>query len=490
MVDPIATIQNVFFDYRVKVSEKLSAQIPAFSLGARRIADPGFFLTGAIAHDIRPDHSTVLLAARARPSELRLLIRWRKHLPRDGGNGRLRSRGSLPIGAGDSGGTSSQDPSADSGSQVGSGTGGEAGTSAGGGGVVWYDAGGDTCGASRVGAEAKRVNVLLVIDKSGSMADTPMGFTTDKWSALKTALASALDQVKGGLSLGLELYPYTTANDPIPLKCSSTTCCSMATGPAAINIPIDVGTTSLPAINTALNFTGPGGGTPTAAALKQALADFTTGAGMALQGDKFILLATDGAPNCNPSATCDKTSCTQNIDDPKACGGTNCCVSDLGKNACVDGNETVAQITALKAAGISTFVIGIPGTELYSSFLNAFAVAGGETNPNGPAQYYAVDAKGGVGGLTAVFKSITTTLIKSCGLQLGSDPPEPSKLNVVVDGKIVPQSSGDGGADGWELDTTTSPPTVRLKGAICQNVQANGANTLEVIYGCPTVFIN
>src|SRR5207237_482528 len=147
------------------------------------------------------------------------------------------------------------------------------------------------------------------------------------------------------------------------------------------------------------------------------------------------------------------------------------------------------QISALKAAGISTFVIGIPGTELYASFLNQFAVAGGETNPNGPAQYYAVDAKGGVDGLTAVFKSITTTLIKSCGLQLGSDPPDVSKLNVAVDGKIVPQSSGDAGADGCELDTGTSPPTVRLKGTICQNVRSNGASTLEVIYGCPTVSI-
>jgi hypothetical protein len=202
------------------------------------------------------------------------------------------------------------------------------------------------------------------------------------------------------------------------------------------------------------------------------------------------LLATDGAPNCNAAATCDKSSCTQNIDDPTACGGTNCCTTALGKNACVDANDTVAQITALKDAGISTFVIGVPGVELYTSFLNAFALAGGHPNTTGPTQYYAVDAQGGVEGLTAVFRSITTQLIKSCGLQLGSEPPDPSKLNVVVDGKIVPQSSGDAGADGWELDTGTSPPTVRLKGSVCQNVQENGASTLEVIYGCPTVLIN
>ena len=31
---------------------------------------------------------------------------------------------------------------------------------------------------------------------------------------------------------------------------------------------------------------------------------FTTGAGKSLSGDRFVLLATDGGPNCNPSLTC------------------------------------------------------------------------------------------------------------------------------------------------------------------------------------------
>ena len=71
-------------------------------------------------------------------------------------------------------------------------------------------------------ATNREVNVLLVIDKSGSMADKPAGFSTDKWSALKTALSSSLDAVKNSLSFGLELYPLSAdPQNPIPVNCSS-----------------------------------------------------------------------------------------------------------------------------------------------------------------------------------------------------------------------------------------------------------------------------
>ena len=48
----------------------------------------------------------------------------------------------------------------------------------------------DGCGQSSIQASSKVVNVLLVIDKSGSMTTTPTGFATDKWTAMKTALSS------------------------------------------------------------------------------------------------------------------------------------------------------------------------------------------------------------------------------------------------------------------------------------------------------------
>jgi hypothetical protein len=51
---------------------------------------------------------------------------------------------------------------------------------------------------------------------------------------------------------------------------------------------------------------------------------------------------------------------------------------------------------------VPTFVIGIPGTERYADYLNAFATAGGVPNPSTLPDYYAVSAEGGVDGLTRI----------------------------------------------------------------------------------------
>src|SRR4030095_7244501 len=124
-----------------------------------------------------------------------------------------------------------------------------------------------------------------------------------------------------------------------------------------------------------------------------------------------------------------------------------------------------AQLGKLAAANVKTFVVGIAGTEAYAKSLDQFAVAGGVANPDAPPSYFAVTESGGVAGLTAVFSAITTRLITTCRLQLQSDPPDSMKLNVSVDGTLVPQ-----GPNGWHLDTSTMPATIVLDGALCSNV--------------------
>jgi hypothetical protein len=349
---------------------------------------------------------------------------------------------------------------------------------------ITVDAGPDACGGSALTAVAKKVNILLVVDKSGSMKTTPPGFTTDKWTALKTALSASLDKVKGGISFGMILFPMSLdPTAPILDSCLSAKCCEMPQGPPSVTVPFDVGTTSVPAILAALDNNPPAGGTPTSAALQGALDYFTYGPAKDLQGDNYILLATDGAPNCNTALACAANRCTSNI-EATCTGAANCCLPP-NQMGCVDDAKTTALISALQTKGISTFVIGIPGTELYSSFLDAFAVAGGKPASSLSPQYYAVSAAGGVSGLTDVFTAITTVLIKACDLTLASTPPDETLLNVSVDGVVISQT----GPNGWGLDKTTTPPTIKIKGTTCQNIQTNGANSLQVIYGCPTYAI-
>lgn len=330
------------------------------------------------------------------------------------------------------------------------------------------------CGGTMMKATARDANMLLVIDKSGSMLQRPDGFAVKKWDAVKIALRDSLTPMKGKMSLGLEMFPNDTsgAGDQ----------CAMPGGGAGVTIPIGPGTVDK--IIASVNGASPGGATPTAKALADAHAYFATGAGKDLVGDRYIILATDGGPNCGTMASCGADMCTTNIDGSCMTGG-NCCdpASGGSRSSCLDADAVVDQLNALRSIGVKTFVIGIPGTEAYKTYLDRFAEAGGMVNAAGPNKYYSVTASGGVAGLTSVFALITGELITSCRITLDETVPDPTNLNVYVDETVIPQ----GGANGWEFDTTTTPPSIVIKGSTCETVKSKGAKAISVVYGCPTL---
>lgn len=388
--------------------------------------------------------------------------------------------------SGGSGGKSSGGTGGNGGSSGGLGVGGVlnvGGTAGGGSG----DAGeaGMNCGSSVIDAEPPLVNVLLVVDKSSSM-NIDDEFPDGRWVTLGNALASALDDAKERVRFGLEFFPF--ADDPMdtPETCQTP-------GGSSVLIPVGDGTTTVPDIVDALETYQPSGGTPTADALAHALEYFTNGSGRTLGGTRYVLLATDGGPNCNADASCDEATCTPNIEDPintMLCGGS-CCDPMLTPDAptnCLDEAPTVAQVEALAAEGIHTFVVGIPGSQFFASTLDKLAEAGGEDNPDAPPSYYAVTESDGAVGLTEVLTRITTGLITTCRLQLTSTPDSPNYerlLNVVIDGEEIPQA----GDDGWDVDRTTTPPTIVLKGATCEAMETNGAEKVKITYGCPTIIV-
>ena len=340
-------------------------------------------------------------------------------------------------------------------------------------------AGLDQCGVTSVEATFSAANVLLVIDKSSSMDDQPKGFALKKWDALKAALEPALRAVQDEMSFGLLLYPFGEQAE-IPLDCFDG-CCEVPTGSAAIEVGIEPGSRSASKVMDALNATAPGGGTPTAAALDAALVYFTTGDGKDLKGDRFVLLATDGGPNCGPpERTCTADHCTPNLDGSCPADAGNCC--DGEGSYCLDDAAVVQKIRALAEASVPTFVIGIPGTESYADYLNGFASAGGTANPHAPPDYYAVSASGGVEGLTQTFVDITTHLVRSCDVDLGNVAPEKNLVNVAVDCDVVPFEDGDG----WDI-RDDAPTTLVLAGDTCQRIEHEGARRIDVVYGCPTV---
>lgn len=336
----------------------------------------------------------------------------------------------------------------------------------------------ESCGVTSVEAKLRTVNMLLVIDKSGSMTD-PLG-DTDKWTAMKSAIATALGNVATQMNFGLVLFPYGVFHT-IPLDGCDTDCCELPDGSAAVLVPVTSGDRAVDVIGYELDATSPGGGTPTAAALDAALQYFTNGDGAALEGEKYVLLATDGGPNCNTKSPCTADTCTTNLDGQ--CSDGNCCQGE--NDLCLDDQSVVSELGMLKDANIGTFVVGLPGTQQYASYLDSFADAGGEPNPNGDSHYYAISESDGVQGLVDTFDSITTELVRSCNIPLTEPPSNPKLVNVAIDCTVVPQMSDDG--SGWHFDDPDAPAALILDGPVCDHLQTDGAQRVDVLYGCSTV---
>jgi hypothetical protein len=354
--------------------------------------------------------------------------------------------------------------------------------------IVSFD-GGDggiaACGGDAVNANQKEVSLLLVFDQSGSMLETdPDGL--DRWTLLTQATATTLEAVKDKMSLGLELYP-NRIGEAIPEDCSTDgSCCAVPDVGEAIVVPIEEGLVAADTIMDSLSNAAPAGGTPTAAALERALDYFAFGAGREIGGERYVLLVTDGGPMCNTDLVCEAETCTVNIDGncPEVVG--NCCDAAFDANhLCLDEDGPREQIEALHERGIRTAVMGIPGTAAYAAQLNEYAEAGGLENTAGETSYYAVAAEGGVQALEAALTAITRQLIQTCVLELDETPPDPQKVNVRIDGEIVPQQ----GEDGWELVVgDAGSATVTLKGTTCERVEEQGVESISVLFGCPTIF--
>ncbi|HEY5958379.1 MAG TPA: hypothetical protein VIV60_17565 [Polyangiaceae bacterium] len=344
------------------------------------------------------------------------------------------------------------------------------------------------CSQSKVEAHYSKMNMLIVLDKSGSMTAIPSGYSKSKWAGAVDAIKASLNPNDPLVSYGIALYPYAS---PVP---AST--CELPSGQDAVNVRVGPAVQTVPLINDLMSNTTPGGGTPTAAALGAALDYYTKGAGIGLDGTKYVLLVTDGGPNCNKDINppCGADTCTAFMDKSPALancwdGSTpNCCDPSVQTGAldpralCLDDVSVTTQLNALHAAGINTFVIGIPGSEAYAAYLDGFAVAGGEPVVGKARKYYEVT---GESGLTEAFKTITTKLIKSCEVPLIEAPKDRSAINVAIDCAVLPQKTSD--VVNWVYDDATQ--AIIIQGPKCEQIKASGVTRIDVVNGCPVYVI-
>ena len=271
----------------------------------------------------------------------------------------------------------------------------------------------------------------LVVDRSSSMlipVDIFQLHLGSKWDVMRRSLASLLDTYSTNIRFGLTLYP------------NGGDC-----GAGQIDVGLALGAAA-PAKGV-LNKTFPAGATPTHSTLdvvRNYLATVPPG-----PGPRYVLLATDGMPNCG----------AQRRDDM--------------------GPATLAAVQALVAAGVKVFVIGfgeiIAGNP---ALLNQLAVAGGVPNPQGPHKFYAATNEA---QLKAAFFNIAGGLVPPpCTYKLQSAPPDPDLVKVTFDGKPVPRTLSN--QNGWNY--TQGGTEITFFGAACDLLRTGAIKEVRFAFGC------
>jgi Mg-chelatase subunit ChlD len=293
------------------------------------------------------------------------------------------------------------------------------------------------CGSTALTLQGSPVDLLLVLDKSGSMSNDfrddmcpPACDSTNpsKWTAVTQALTTVLTERPDLADWGLELFPTSAL-------------CTVDTHPA-----ISVGPNNATAIVNAVMATSPSGATPTA------IAEATGAAYLMTLNDsrpRYIVLVTDGEPNCA-------------VSDPTM----------------ADDARAIQAVADAFTAGVPTFVVGIGNLSPAQTTLNGMATAGGEAQPAdalGRTYFPGDDPATLLSALTAIAHGVA-----SCNFVLASPPASPADVVVLGDGHPIARDA----ANGWSYGTDTT--VIVLHGAACTAFRTGAVQSLSAVVGCST----
>lgn len=277
---------------------------------------------------------------------------------------------------------------------------------------------GTTCDKINLTSMANAPDMLIVLDRSTSML---MG----RWDPS----ASAIKEFTGGLdqtvSFGLMLFPATGGD-----------ICAQG------KVDVPVGEMNAQKIAATLNMSPPTqfpiGATPTSTALAAALTALDPQeCADCIPKPKYVLLVTDGEPNC--------------ADDP---------VGD--SNAAID---------ALTAKGVKTYVIGYN----LSSNPNAVTIMNGFAQHGGTDKYYPVEDQA---GLVKELTRLAGELVP-CEFTLKEEINDPSYVRVQIDGKTY----------NYGTDWTVNGSTIVLDpmGGACPKLRDAQLHDLKITLECDMV---
>lgn len=331
----------------------------------------------------------------------------------------------------------------------------------------------DMCLPRPVVLQRRGAQVMLVTDRSNSMND-PIegsgGVGPSRWDVLAEVLGEVLAESDPLIELGAKFYPSTVGDPTTPMEACS----------------VDPGVDLLPARGNAdrlLRFfsdTGPNGGTPTAGGL-QAVQEFFESRPAPFV-PRFVILATDGGPNCNPfpdvpPGMCVCTGAPQQCDPRLPPDGA----GEYAAYNCLDESNTLSVIRSLFGdLEIPVYVIGIDDRTRpdLGDVLDRMAIEGGRPREDGAGRrfYSVAEADDLRDALTAITNSISR-----CAFTLTPAPTADATVDVRIGDLVVPRDPTR--AEGWDF-TNPSRSEMTIFGGACERVSAGDEEvTAEIL--CP-----
>ena len=308
---------------------------------------------------------------------------------------------------------------------------------------------GTTCGAVPYSTQPIPPDILILLDASGSMNDDTANNTcnggcgaTSKWAQATPAINAVVADTDGSIRWGLKFFADTDVT------------CGVGSGVA---VPVGIGNAgaiqnALLARTSANGGVSNGSSTPTRGAENSGAAYLT---GLTDLSPKFLLLVTDGAPNCMPG----------NVD-----------------RAADDSAGAVAAVTNAAMAGFPTMVVGVStsGVPGVDATLNDLAIAGGYPRAASPS-YYPVSS---AAELTAALRALVD-MTPDCTFAL---PPAPNSytstgnIGVVVSGTQIPRDTSHAG--GWDY-TNSAQTAIQIYGPTCDEIKAGTVTSVQIVFHCP-----
>jgi hypothetical protein len=320
------------------------------------------------------------------------------------------------------------------------------------------DGDGEFCEEHGVRSDRVTPDILIVLDRSGSM-DASQNGGVDRWGGSRDGVKAITEALDTTINFGLMTFP------------SDEEC-----GTGSVNVP--VGPETAGAIAQTLDAMDPNGATPTRVSLeaaRDALLSIVPGPDEVAR-PKYVLLVTDGAPNCEEGSMppIPDTSVCLTAPDPFQC------ITDLlamaasaVDQAAVDA--TVSAIQDLAADGVKTYVIGYSTQNVanLAAALDMMAAAGN----TGDTQHRPVENRD---NLVQEFEEIAGVAV-SCEFVLDEAVDDPSKVLVTLDGEKLTVNE----PDGWTISADNRKVTVQ--GSACTTLQSGGDHKLLVQLKCEVV---